>query len=114
MKLYFYFLETKSNKEPYVRTEECDAKESNKTFKLLDEVKGYYHRLVWKSEIGICSGCDREYQVILEEPNTGYAKKLFSDCLNKEIEEEQKYIEKLKEKLVAVENMEGIDHGTLK
>ncbi len=107
MKLYFYFLETPYKGKPYIRIEECEAVEKPKTYSPVDEFpNGYYGNYVVKSEIGILSGHQND-KVILTERNDELAKKLFSDYLNSQIEGKQKEVEKLKEKLMAVENMEG-------
>ncbi len=105
MKLYFYFLEEQYDKKSHIRIEECEVKEDSLCYILLGKVKGFYDRFIPKSEIGLCSGCVWEYQVILEEPNIEYAKKLLSDYLNNQIDRNQKEIEKLKEKLSEVERM---------
>lgn len=107
MKLYFYFLEEQRDKNPHIRVEECDVKESIKTYKLLGEVQGVYRSTVLKSEIGLCFGCASGQEAILEEPDFEYAKKLFAGYLNNQIGKNQKEIERLKENLLAVESMDG-------
>ncbi len=107
MKLYFYFLETPYKGKSYIRIEECEVEEKPKTYSPVDEFPNdYYGNYVAKSEVGILSG-RRNDKVILTEKNDELVKKLFFDYLNEQIERKQKEIEKLKEKLIAVENMEG-------
>lgn len=107
MKLYFYFLETPHSGKPYIQIEECEVEEKPKTYKPVDKFpKSYSGCYVVKSDIGILSGY-RNDKVILAKKNDGLTKKLFSDYLNEKIECKKKEIEELKEKLMAVENMEG-------
>lgn len=107
MKLYFYFLETPYKEKPRIRIEECEVVKKPKTYKPVDKFPdGYYGYHVAKTNVGIFDSYWYN-QVILTERNDGLAKKLFSDYLNSQIGGKEKEIEKLKEKLIAVENMEG-------
>ncbi len=105
MKLYFYFLEEQKEK-PHIRIEECEVVEKPKSYTLLGKVPGFYNSRVLKPDIGLHSEYGWKQYVVLTEPNVESVKKLFSDYLNGQIQGKQKEIEELKEKLIAVENME--------
>ncbi len=106
MKLYFYFLKEIKGK-PCIQIKECEAEKKAKSYQLLGNVEEFYKSRVLKSEIGLHSGYMWQQYVILLKPDFAFAKQLFSDYLNGQIENKQKEIEKLQEKLTAIESMEG-------
>lgn len=78
MKLYFYFLDTKDGR---VRTEECEAEEKDKIFKLVGKTPcGYPNRTVNKSQIGRISGAFQSYIVLTEKNRERAAEALTLVC----------------------------------
>ena len=97
MKLYFYILE--DNK---IAFSECEAKERPKSYLLYGKVRGFYNRMVLKSEIGLADRSKWKQIVILDKRDDELAKKYFCDYLNGKISDKQKEIEKLQEKMKMV------------
>lgn len=83
MKLYFYFLEESSNvdQRTYIRLEECEVAEKQKTYKLVDgPTASYGYCFVKKKDIGKISGIFKNVVVLLENDNAAAAKIFKERC----------------------------------
>ena len=97
MKLYFYILE--NNK---IAFSEFEAKERAKSYLLEGKVRGFYNRMVLKSEIGLTDKSEWKQTVILDKRDDELAKKCFCDYFNGKMEEKRKEIGELQEKIKLV------------
>lgn len=109
MKLYFYFLDTPYNEEPFIRFEECEVIEKPKTYCPAEKFpNGFYGSYVKKSDIGHLSGY-HENIVVLTEKNKEAALNLFKnkeDGVRKRLEKE---IADTEAKLRAIEKFRNGD-----
>lgn len=107
MKLYFYILEQPYKREPYVRVEECEVEEKQKTYRAVDEFPGgIYRRYINKSDIErIINDVYMPYIVLLQR-DTAYAKEQFKHLIESNIRDEERKLRDLKAQLQAVEKLE--------
>ena len=91
MKLYFYILETPYNKNPFVRFEECEVIEKQKTYYPKDKFpSGVYRSYINKSDIGHVSGYSNNL-VVLTEPNAKVAKELFMKIYDRNVRQKEEH-----------------------
>lgn len=103
MKLYFYFLKTPFNGEPYIRHTECEVINKPKTYKPVDKFPSDYPGCyVRKEDIGTLMGYGQDI-VVLTTDDSEVALKLFADRANKEIGQHEHQIKKQMQKLKAVD-----------
>lgn len=106
MKLYFYILKRPYGKKPFVKVEECEAIEKPKTYYAVDRFPDdVYRKNIHKSDIGHISGHWNDL-VVLTEPNAKLAKDIFLLAHNSIVEKNEKSLNKAKELLNAILEME--------
>lgn len=107
MKLYFYILEQPYKGEPYVRVEECEVEEKQKTYRAVDKFpRGIYRRYINKSDIKrIVNEAYMPYIPLLQR-DTAYAKERFKHLVESNIRDEEEKLKNLKAQLQAVEKLE--------
>lgn len=106
MKLYFYILKRPYGEKPFVKVEECEVIEKPKTYCAVDRFPSDVYRMrIYKSDIGHVSGHGSDL-VVLTEPNTKLAKDIFLRAHNSIIEQNEKRLNKAKELLNAILEME--------
>lgn len=107
MKLYFYILEQPYKGEPYVRIEECEVEEKQKTYRAVDKFpRGIYRRYINKSDIErIINEVYMPFIVLLQR-DTAYAKEQFKYLIESNIRVEEEKLKNLKVQLKAVEELE--------
>lgn len=104
MKLYFYFLETPDKGEPFIRLEECEVVEKEKTYYPADKFpKKFYGSRVRKSDIGKIIGYHRN-TVILTEQDNNTALDILEEKIQEECELLENKLEGERKKLRAIEN----------
>lgn len=102
MKLYFYFLKTPFNGEPYIKYAKCEVVNKPKTYKPVDKFPSDYSGCyVRKEDIGTLMGYGQDI-VVLTTDDSEVALKLFVDRANKEIGQHEYQIKKQQAKLKAV------------
>lgn len=108
MKLYFYILERPYKREPYVRFEECEVEEKQKTYRAVDKFpRGIYRRYIVKREIdGILNPDSSTPYIPLLYENTVYAKQMFKNFIEEKIRVEEEKLKNLKAQLQAIEKLE--------
>ena len=108
MKLYFYRLDTEYRTgESKIVYSECDVVETPKKYKAVDRFpSGICNVYVSKDEIGSIIGYSRNV-VVLDEPNVERAKQLFSEQIERKIENSKAVIADLESKLSAVRSFVG-------
>lgn len=107
MKLYFYILEQPYKGEPYVRIEECEVEEKQKTYRAVDKFpRGIYRRYINKSDIErIINEIYMPYIVLLQR-DTAYVKEQFKYFVESNIRVEEEKLKNLKAQLQAIEKLE--------
>lgn len=106
MKLYFYILEKYFNKNPFVRFEECEVIEKQKTYYPKDKFpSGVYNYYISKSDIGHISGYSNNL-VVLTEPNAKVAKELFTKICESNVRQKEESLAEAKNILSAILEME--------
>ena len=106
MKLYFYILEKPYDKNPFVRFEECEVIEKPKTYYPKDKFpSGVYNSYISKSDIGHVSGYSNNL-VVLTEPNAKVAKEIFTELYKSNVRQKEEDLEKAKDVLNAILEME--------
>ena len=105
MKLYFYFLERPYLKDPFIRFEECEVIEKNKTYYPVDKFpNGTYRDFIRKGEIGDFLDSYFKNVIVLDKNDSEKAMKLFEDRSKSEIDRFDKIISIQKSILKAVED----------
>lgn len=106
MKLYFYILKRPYGEKPFVKFKECEAIEKPKIYCAADRFPdNVYRTRIYKSEIGNVIGY-RNDLVVLTEPNAKLAKDIFLRAYNSIVEQNEKSLNKAKELLNAILEME--------
>lgn len=109
MKLYFYFLKTPFNGEPYIKYAECEVINKPKTYKPVDKFPSdYCGCYVRKEDIGKLSGYSKD-TVILTQNEPEVALKLFEDMANSIIRRHEEEIQTLKTKLKAIQEWRSVN-----
>lgn len=100
MKLHFYILKGIYGENPKLTYSECEVEEKPKTYKPIDKFPdGYYGSFVRKKDVA--SLIERSV-VILEEKDNKIAKEIFASFFEKCIDLNKCEIERLEEKIKAV------------
>lgn len=106
MKLHFYILKGIYGDSPKLTYSECEVVEKPKTYKPIDKFPdGYFSSFVRKENIGCL--IERTI-VILEEKDDKKAKEIFAHYFERAIDLKKNEIDKLEERLKAVNEFGGI------
>lgn len=102
MKLHFYIFEGIYGSNPKLTYSECEVVEKPKTYKPINKFPhGYYNSLIRKEDIGHLIGYHNEV-LVLEEKDDNKAKEIFAHYFERAIDSKKNEIDKLEEKLNAV------------
>ena len=102
MKLYFYIMEGMYGDNPKLTYSECEVEKRPKTYKPIDKFPyGYYGSFVRKEDIGCLIGYSKT-TCVLEEKDDKRAKEIFASYFEGCIDFKKREIERLEEKLNAV------------
>lgn len=100
MKLHFYILKGLSGSNPKLTYSECEVVEKPKTYKPISKFPdGYFSSFVKKEDVASLIGRN---VVVLEERDDKKAKEIFTHYFERAIDLKKKEIDKLEEKLKAV------------
>ena len=102
MKLYFYIMEGMYGDNPKLTYSECEVEKRPKTYKPIDKFPyGYYGSFVRKEDSGCLIGYTKT-TCVLEEKDDKRAKEIFASYFEGCIDFKKREIERLEEKLNAV------------
>ena len=102
MKLHFYIFEGIYGSNPKLTYSECEVVEKPKTYKPINKFPyGYYGSFIRKEDIGHLIGYNNNV-FVLEEKDDNKAKEIFASYFEGCIDFKKREIERLEEKLNAV------------